>query len=38
MVGASPSSAGGSGSIPGWELRSHVPLSQKTKDKTEATY
>ena len=27
----SPSNAGNVGSVPGWELRSHMPCSQKNK-------
>ena len=31
VVETSPSRAGGSGSIPGWELRSHMTQGQRTK-------
>ena len=37
MVKPLPSSAGGVGLIPGWELRLHMPLKRETKTKNRST-
>ena len=31
VVKTLPSNAGGAGSVPGWELRSHMPCNQKAQ-------
>ena len=38
MVKTSPSSAGGAGLIPGWELRSHMPHSKRPKNIKQKQY